>query len=936
MFGLPLAFTAPAVLVALAALPVLYWLLRVTPPRPRALPFPPLRLILDQRPREETPSRTPPWLLLLRLLVAAAIVLAMAGPIWNPPPALGGGTGPLVILLDDGFAAAPGWDRRVAAASDRASAAERQGRPTVVLPFSDGARAVQPATASQTLERLRALKPQPVVPDRLAALPALEALLAASPDADVVWIADGLENGHAQAFAERLASLTTRHPATIVTAADTPVAVAGTDNQPDHLDVRLVRAGNGAPTEGRLHAYDLKGLPVGDADFRFGSTVETHATLTLPVELRNEIARVAVDGVASAGAVSLLDGRWKRRRVGLVSGTTADVAQPLLSPTFYLARALAPYADVREMRVGTADPLAALLDEKPSVMVLADLNVGPGADHDRLQKFVADGGVLVRFAGARLAGQADDLVPVALRRGGRSFGGALSWDQPKPLAPFDAKSPFAGLVPHDAVTVTRQVLAEPDPGIADKTWAQLTDGTPLVTAEKRGKGLVVLFHITADTTWSNLPLSGLFVAMLRRIVDLSGTVAPGGGDKAGASASEAATLAPSRILDGFGVLEAPPPAARPFVASAPPAVSLDHPPGFYGPADALVALNLFGPADTLTRFEASGLPFGRDSLLASEPIDLRAMLVTTALVLFLLDGLATLWLGGGLRRLRAGRPAAASVLILALAGALLWGPVRPAQAFDDGLAVSKQDMQSALSVRLATVMSGDAGLDAASLSGLTALSHALADRTSLTPGDPIGVDPSRDELSFYPLLYWPVSAAAPQPSAATKARVASYMKQGGTVVFDTRDALTQRPGGPPTPEGAWLRELLSGIDVPEVEPLPADHVVNRTFYILAGFVGRYATAPTWIEALPPPSANEAARPARAGDSVSPIVITGNDLAGAWAADADGQPLFPLVPGGARQRELALRGGINLVMYTLTGNYKADQVHVHDLLERLAR
>ena len=64
----------------------------------------------------------------------------------------------------------------------------------------------------------------------------------------------------------------------------------------------------------------------------------------------------------------------------------------------------------------------------------------------------------------------------------------------------------------------RQVLAEPDAALSDKVWARLGDGTPLVTAGPRGKGLIVLFHVTADTTWSNLPLSGLFVDMLRRIV----------------------------------------------------------------------------------------------------------------------------------------------------------------------------------------------------------------------------------------------------------------------------------------------------------------------------------------------------------------------------------------------------------------------------------
>ena len=91
MLGLPLAFTVPAVLGALVLLPALWFLLRVTPPRPRRQAFPPLRLILDERPRDETPARTPPWLLLLRLAVAAALVLAMAGPIWNPPPpSLGG------------------------------------------------------------------------------------------------------------------------------------------------------------------------------------------------------------------------------------------------------------------------------------------------------------------------------------------------------------------------------------------------------------------------------------------------------------------------------------------------------------------------------------------------------------------------------------------------------------------------------------------------------------------------------------------------------------------------------------------------------------------------------------------------------------------------------------------------------------------------------
>jgi hypothetical protein len=246
-------------------------------------------------------------------------------------------------------------------------------------------------------------------------------------------------------------------------------------------------------------------------------------------------------------------------------------------------------------------------------------------------------------------------------------------------------------------------------------------------------------------------------------------------------------------------------------------------------------------------------------------------------------------------------------------------------------------MDAALSTRLAYIVTGDASVDETSRLGLTALTRVLASRTSAELAEPVALDPARDELAFYPLIYWPIVAGLPQPKPEARTRIAAFMKNGGTMVFDTRDALTARRGGPPTAETLWLRALLEGIDVPELEPVPHDHVLTKTFYLLDRIVGRTAIGQTWIEALPPPNSDDRVqRPARAGDSVSPIIIASDDLAAAWAEDVDRRPLYPLIPGGARQRELALRSGINLVMYTLTGNYKADQVHAKDILERLTR
>lgn len=945
MLGLPLAFSAPLVLAALALLPALYYLLRLTPPRPRQISFPPLKLILDLKPKEETPARTPWWLLLLRLFLAALIIMAMAGPIWNPTPTGEGGRGPLLVILDDSWTAAPEWDRRTASAAEAISAAAREGRTGALLAISDSAREIVATDPLALTERLRALKPVPWQPERARALATIKNWLARNRDTQILWIADGVETGDTRKFAEELHAAVGSNSIRALTTDKTPAIITSAENAPGSLDVVLRRADTSGRGAGKLRAYDLKGLSIGDAPFSFGIANETKARFELPIELRNEIARIEIDEEKHAGAVTLLDSRWKRRRVSIVSGASADTKQPLLAPTYYLARALAPFAEVREPKTGTRDPVLAALDDRPAVLVLADIGVVAKPVEAELAKFVENGGVLLRFAGTRLAAASDDLVPVKLRRGGRVLGGALSWEQPRKLAPFERESPFFGLPVPAEVLVTRQVLAEPETGLAGKTWAALDDGTPLITAVKRGKGLIALVHVTADTTWSNLPLSGLYVDLLRRVVAMAGESEAG--DAAGTSnvreteETRAETLAPTRTLDGFGIFGNPPVTAKPIAVNYSGKPIADHPPGFYGPPESLRAVNTLGRDDTIARANFSGLDIEMQTLRTSEPVDLRPWIIALALLMFIGDAIASLLISGGLRRgprrIHAGTAAAlvaGSLFILQLAAPDLARAQQPQATPNAPRVLNSRDLESVLKTRLAYVVTGDSAIDEASKLGLAAVSAALRARTALSPGEPVGVDPERDELAFYPMIYWPIVASRPQPQAQTVTRIANFMKEGGTILFDTRDALLNRPGDTPTAETAWLRQLLASVDVPELEPVPRDHVVTKTFYLLDRIIGRYTIGQTWIEALPPAGKEEAGRPARAGDSVSPIIITSNDLASAWAADARGQPLYPLQPGAPRQREFAIRSGVNIVMYTLTGNYKADQVHAKDIIERL--
>jgi Domain of unknown function (DUF4159) len=213
-------------------------------------------------------------------------------------------------------------------------------------------------------------------------------------------------------------------------------------------------------------------------------------------------------------------------------------------------------------------------------------------------------------------------------------------------------------------------------------------------------------------------------------------------------------------------------------------------------------------------------------------------------------------------------------------------------------------------------VTGNADIDSIVKAGMAGLTLFLAQRTALEAGDPVGIDPARDELAFFPLIYWPVVPGAPKPPQDAINRIDAYMKQGGTVVFDTRDAVEAPPGdngAAQTPGMRTLREILSSLDVPELEPVPREHVLTKTFYLLRDFPGRFISGQTWVETLPREDGDEeaASRPAR-------------------------QPMLPLTPNEPRQREFAFRAGVNIVMYTLTGNYKADQVHAPALIERLGQ
>jgi hypothetical protein len=906
-----LTFAEPWILLGLIVLPVIWFLLRVTPPAPRRVVFPPLRLLLGLNATEETPARTPWWLLLLRMIAAALIIIALAQPtIGQPPKPLG--SGPLVLFVDNGWTAAHGWKDREAAINDALAAAAHAGQAVAIVPTANPPSAVSLLDAGAAQRTADQLEPESWLPDRKRAREAMARLHFASTP-QILWLSDGLDYGNdAQPTAAALAKV--GHVKILADApGHLPLALKPENNRADGFGVTVIRGDNDGARHGQVSALGARGENLASAPFAFADgKSQTTAKITLPLEVRNETERIVIDNEDSAGATRLLDSNAKRRGVGLISASNAENEQPLLSDLFYLERALSPYAALTK---GTIEDALARNDQ---IIVLADIGRIAGADYGRIDKFVSDGGVLVRFAGARMTQNVDDLIPVKLRSGGRYLGGALDWAKPQQLAPFPDNSPFRGLAIPSEVTVSRQILAEPSIDLADRVWARLADGTPLVTAAQHGKGWIVLFHVTAGPAWSSLPLSGLYVDMLRRILDLSNGARP---SDMGTDATVA--YPPYMTLDGFGHARKPPADAQSIRGNQLGKIvpSNIHPAGLYGNEGAQIALNAVNADTVLTPFSN----IGAEPYAGATVTPLQPDLLLLALLLLLTDVFASLHLRGlSFDHKRLLNRGAAVVLAL-----VLMHPthVRADPAFD---------MKAALDTHLAYVITGIPEVDEMSKQGLYGLGRYLQARTSYDPKDPMGVDPAKDNLAFFPLLYWPMDPREPDLSPQAQAKIEDYMRNGGTILIDTRDLTVGNSRNPDSPGQQTLKRLFGKMDLPPLEPVPPDHVLRKSFYLLDDFPGRWDGGKVWVEALPPPDPDAGPEPARGGDGVSPVIIGGNDWAAAWAIDNKGQGLVAVSPGGDRQREMAVRFGINVVMYALTGNYKADQIHATALIQRSGR
>ncbi|PHR54666.1 MAG: hypothetical protein COA43_16290 [Robiginitomaculum sp.] len=889
-----LTFLSPLALFGLLALPIIWLVLRITPPKPLDQVFPPLRLLAGVNKEEETPNSTPLWLLAFRLFLGALIAIALANPILFKTDT--DTRRPIVLVVDNGWASAGNWPAMMREAEAIVKQAVSKNQTLAIYASIDvnEMNATGFAPASEALRRLNSLQPLPYEPEREVLAQRLTKTNISK--AHTVWLSDGVNYGHVNALSAILKTSAAQKiylPSTELSpilGGATKESANGFISTWHRLDTKSLRSHTVA-------AYGPQGRVIARAPLQFNPSGDTaEAQFDLPAELRNRVSQLRVEGIASAGSVVLLDDSWGRPLVGLLKGSDSNT-QPLLSEWHFIEKALSPNADIYK---GDLDQLIAV---NPAIIFMSDRARTESAD---LVKYVEDGGLLVRFAGPKLAKRSDSLLPVTLRSGDRDLGGALAWEDPKGFAPFPKNSPFFGLAAQEDVFVKKQIMARPSAETDANTWARLQDGSPIITSASRGLGRIVLFHVTAGPDWSGLPLSGMYVQMLKRILPLARATTSSVSNNEG-------DWTAGRTLNGYGQLGTPPLTAL-TIADADFAntnASPDHPPGLYRQGMRRQALNTVKDPQDYKLLTGNGLvatPYGE-----RKPKSLSGLLLGFAGILLALDVLLSLFASG-----RMSLPLRKSVAVLvAVTSFALFAP-------SDSFAQSGIDrMNDAQSLHLAYIVTGKSDIDSMSRAGLEGLKFELNRRTTIEPGGVRAINLETDPLDFYPFLYWPIQRDAKPLSDTAARKLNAYMAAGGTIVFDTQDQDRKKLFGNQAHPG--LEIVSKSLDIPRLGPVPKSHVLTKAFYLIQVYPGRYADGKLWLEADQRGSAR---------DGVSAVIVGSNDWSAAWAKDDKGRTLAVIENDIPRQREYAYRWGVNLTMYALAGNYKADQIHVSTLLKRL--
>ena len=612
--------------------------------------------------------------------------------------------------------------------------------------------------------------------------------------------------------------------------------------------------------------------------------------LSFPIEIINQIESIRLVGQNHAGAKYYFDDFSKKKNIAILTNNEFYNQSPLLSPIYYIKKSLHPKHTIKIEKIEN------IINQDYSTIIIPGKIKIPNELNDRLNKWLLEGGTLIRFAEEGMVGKYSSFLPYQETYSRiRYIDSQLTINNKLIISAFEKDSIFYGIeIPRD-INFNKQLIFEVNSEQVN-ILAKLNDNTPLVSMKKFGDGEIILFHIGANNDWSNLPISSLFSDILNRVLLFSKN----------SKSYNLNNLNLNKEIDGFGNLITPKRIVSidNFEKLKTLKPSIENPPGKYENNQISIFLNLATNITDYTTEKNNSIVDTSYSFETSR--DLSPTILKIILSMFILDILITIMIKNNVSYLRIfARKKGLLVFIIFF------------------LACIKIDNVIANQTYLAYIKINNNQINKVSAIGLENIRNLLETRTSINAKGVIGLDIKSDNIFSYPFIYWPLTRNLLDIKKPEIIKIKNYLNNGGIIVFDviefSRDTFNLKEK-----KFQNIRNFLYDIGADELSLIPEDHTLTKSFYLLSKFPGKWDNKILFIE-----NSNLEYK-----DGVSSIILGFNDWAKAWAIDKNNIPLFPVVPGGERQRELSYRFGINIAMYALTGNYKSDQIHLKSILKRL--
>ncbi len=885
-----LTFANPWLLSLILSLPLLWWILKILPPKPKELDFGGCYFLNDLKTTEKAAQKTPWWVLLIRICIIAFIITAFSAPhekITHYQP----NDNTTIIIIDNDWASAQNWEDLKNQAKLILEENLNYKKEVKIIATTAPSDSFHFTKRAEAIDVINTLKPHPLEADYSRLSKYIETLKTDN-GLDIFYLNNAITTQKEYNLLSHLntvSSLTifgSKQPIFWFKQHDDRLMVKRSSTNLDTVNIQI------KDTHKNL-------ITTVNKTFKSNSYSLELSLKEIPREALLEMEHLTIQDQKHAGAHYWKKTNLKTKNIGVILNTLENthLTENYLSPYFYLNKALSPYHTL------TFSPLSKDLIKESHVLILADSSQLPKEDTRKITSFIENGGIFIRFADSYLAkGDLSEITPVPLRKSDRNLNTALSWQTPQKLANFPLNSPFSHLNIPDEIEVNKQIVAEPSLDLLEHAIAILNDGTPLITARKQKAGWNILFHISATPEWSNLPLSGLFLEQLNILTNMSSS-----NNSSTAKKETDSLFFLTEKIDPYGALTAATRQEKPLKTPLNHnfILSKDTPAGIYKNDQTILNINVgdFIKLHTSQIIDSIGSDFSIIEYQKKSNIHYKPLLLMIACALFIIDLIYISAVNKGF-------------LILAF----IIMTTAPAHAQQN---ISKETSQT----YLAYIKTGDPHLDKISQYGLTTLAQEATRRTSADLGGITGLNLLTDSLQPYPLIYWPISSQAsaypPQLSTETILKIQNYFNSGGIILIDTKDQYNTNNTNVMTygSKTRVLQNLFYHMQTPPMLKLPDDHVLTRSFYLLKSAPGLYQNNGLWI-ATTDNSKN---------DGVTPLIIGGNDWATAWAKNEHGVPLTTLPQ---EQREHSYRFGINLILYALTGNYKDDQMHIPLILERL--